>query len=60
MMIAYGHMHYTPDVFWGFSLREWQAALKGYIKKEYGDQALTAPIKRSRLDQLMKEYPDDR
>lgn len=57
-MIAFGHMHFTPDTFWGFSLREWQAALKGYIKKEYGDQP--QPMRRSRLQQLMKEYPDDR
>lgn len=58
MKIAYGHMHYTPSVFWGFSLREWQAALKGYIQKEYGEQ--TAPMTSSRLNQMMKEYPDDR
>jgi hypothetical protein len=58
MKIAFGHIHYTPQVFWGMSLREWQAALKGYIQKEYGD--FQTPMTSSRLRELAKEYPDDR
>lgn len=58
MKVAFGHIHYTPDVFWGMSLREWQAALKGYIQKEYGEPDV--PMTSSRLRQMMKEHPDDR
>lgn len=58
MKIAFGHMHYTPEVFWTMSLREWQAAVKGYIQKEYGDPEV--PMTSSRLNQMIREYPDDR
>lgn len=33
MKIAFGHMHYTPEVFWSFTLREWQACVQGYHDK---------------------------
>jgi hypothetical protein len=58
MKVAFGHIHYTPDVFWGMSLREWQATLKGYIQKKYGEPEV--PMTSSRLHKLMEEYPDDR
>jgi len=58
MKVAFGHMRFSSDTFWAFSLREWQAALKGYIQKEYGDQV--QPMNKSRLQQMMERYPDDR
>jgi uncharacterized phage protein (TIGR02216 family) len=60
MKLAYGHLRYTPDVFWGMSLREWQAALKGYLEKEYGGEEREEPLTSDRLDALMRRYPDDR
>lgn len=58
MKVAFGHLHFPPDVFWTMSLREWQATLKGYIEKNYGH--VEKPMSRSSLNKLMKEYPDDR
>lgn len=58
MKVAFGHMHYSSDDFWNFSLREWQAAMKGYVQKNYGNQS--APMRGSRLKELMEQYPDDR
>lgn len=56
MKIAFGHLHYSPEVFWKFSLREWQACFLGYSEKmgASSDQ----PMEKSNLDQLMKRYPD--
>lgn len=59
MKIAFGHMHYTPAVFWGMSLREWQCALKGYIEKVNGGPP-EEPMDGARLKELMEKYPDDR
>lgn len=56
MKVAFGHMRLSSHTFWGFSLREWQAALKGYIEKEYGQQ--TTPMTKWGLDKLMERYPD--
>lgn len=58
MKIAFGHMRYTPEVFWSFSLREWQAALKGYQEKEYGIP--DEPLNKASLDKLLEMCPDDR
>ncbi|UOF81698.1 phage tail assembly chaperone protein [Caudoviricetes sp.] len=51
-------MNYSSDAFWSFSLREWQAAMKGYVQKNYGHQS--SPMRGSRLQELMEQYPDDR
>ena len=56
MKLAFGHMHYTPNAFWSMSLREWQAAVKGYIDKEYGPQ--DTPMTKDGLEKMMREYPD--
>jgi len=58
MKVAFGHMNYSSDDFWSFSLREWQAAMKGYVQKNYGHQS--SPMRGSRLQELMEQYPDDR
>ena len=58
MKIAFGHMRLPSDVFWNYSLREWQAALKGYIQKHNGAQP-NAPLDRDDLDSLIERYPDD-
>jgi len=59
MKVAFGHIHYTPEVFWSMSLREWQATVKGYVEKEFGGEQ-QAPMTSKTLEMLMKEYPDDR
>ena len=56
MKIAFGHMHYSSDAFWSLSLREWQAAFKGYVQKTQGDRE--APLDRTSLQSLMERYPD--
>lgn len=56
MKIAFGHMGYSPDQFWSFTLREWQACVKGHNEKQgiqYDD-----PMRRNRLKALMEKYPD--
>lgn len=58
MKVGFGHLHHSSDAFWKLSLREWQAAMKGYIQKEYGDQA--PPLRGPRLKELMEQFPDDR
>ena len=58
MKVAFGHLRYAPSVFWGMSLREWQATLRGYTQKEYGN--VTKPMSRNRLQSMMKRYPDAR
>lgn len=58
MKLAFGHMGFTPAVFWEFTLREWQAAIKGYIEKNYGDP--DTPMTGGDLETLMRKYPDDR
>jgi uncharacterized phage protein (TIGR02216 family) len=40
-----------PRDFWAMSLPEWRAALSRLPKR-------AAPLARSGLEQLMKEYPD--
>lgn len=57
MKIAFGHMHYTPDVFWAMSLREWQACFKGYFHKNQGEQ--DTPMTSDELHEMMERYPDD-
>jgi|LGOV01.1.fsa_nt_gb uncharacterized phage protein (TIGR02216 family) len=56
MKIAFGHLRYDPDVFWEFSLREWQACYKGYVEKEYGVKQ--KPMNQDRLKEMMERYPD--
>ena len=56
MKIAFGHLRYDPDVFWKFSLREWQACFKGYSEKTNGQR--DQPLKKSSLDDLMERFPD--
>jgi uncharacterized phage protein (TIGR02216 family) len=58
MKIGFGHLRYSSRDFWDFSLREWQACLRGYQEKEYGHVA--KPITRDRLNELMEKYPNDR
>lgn len=58
MKVGFGHLRHNSKSFWELSLREWQAALKGYIQKEYGDQK--PPMTSSSLNKLMEKYPDDR
>ena len=59
MKIAFGHMHLPSEVFWHYSLREWQAAFKGYVQKHNGSQGVDTPLDRSDLNSLMERYPDD-
>lgn len=56
MKVAFGHMHYSPNQFWEFTLREWQACMKGYIEKTQGDRE--TPMTSSDLNSLMERYPD--
>lgn len=58
MKVAFGHMSLPSDVFWNYSLREWQAAFKGYAQKHNGAQS-DAPLDREDLNSLMERYPDD-
>jgi len=57
MKIGFGHLRYSSRDFWDFSLREWQACLKGYQQKDYGNVAKA--IDRDKLNELMEKYPDD-
>ena len=56
MKVAFGHMNYSPSQFWEFSLREWQACLKGYTEKHQGEQQ--NPMTRDQLKKMMEDYPD--
>lgn len=58
MKVGFGHLRYSSRDFWEFSLREWQACLRGYQQKEYGN--VVKPITRDRLNELMEKYPNDR
>lgn len=58
MKVGFGHLRYSSRDFWELSLREWQACLRGYQQKEYGNAA--KPITRDRLNELMEKYPNDR
>ena len=58
MKLGFGHMHYSPRVFWSMSLREWQACYLGYMEKMGADNS--KPMTTSGLNSLMERYPDDR
>ena len=51
MGLGMGLMRYSPDGFWRMTLREFSAAVRVMFPS---DDA----IDRTRLDQLMKRYPD--
>ena len=59
MKVAFGHLHYTPDEFWSFSLREWQACYKGHHEFHQGEEQDDIPFVDSDLQEMMERYPDD-
>ena len=50
-------MGMAPDAFWTMSLREWHAALKGFVERN-GVRAAPAPLSRAELERLMRRFPD--
>jgi uncharacterized phage protein (TIGR02216 family) len=52
-----GAMRIPPRDFWKYSLREWTAAIKGYIESQGGD-GNSEYMERSSLEDLMVQYPD--
>lgn len=58
MEIGLGHLRYPGPAFWALSLKEWLAAVDGYMESIGVEQA--EPFSRDDLAALMEEYPDDR
>jgi Phage tail assembly chaperone protein, TAC len=58
MKLGLGFMGIRPQDFWNYSLREWQATVEGFIENKYGKPQ--RPMNKSRLQELMERYPDDR
>jgi uncharacterized phage protein (TIGR02216 family) len=51
MGFGLGMLRLAPDVFWGMTLRELAAAVRGMLPVE-------GKIDRAKLDHLMRKYPD--
>ncbi|HTT98969.1 MAG TPA: phage tail assembly chaperone [Rhizomicrobium sp.] len=49
--LGLGALRLAPAIFWAMSLPEWRAALSRLPKR-------AAPLARSDLEHLMKEFPD--
>ncbi len=54
MGVGLGSLGIPPDVFWGMTLQELAAAIRG----RYG-LALGTPLSRSDLDIMMQRFPDE-
>lgn len=57
MEFALGHLRWPPAVFWGATLAELSAAQNGYLASKGVDRSVRQ-MSRSRLDELMRLYPD--
>lgn len=57
MELALGHLRMAPGTFWRYSVKEWLAAVDGYMESIGADEAAT-PFSRDELTALMEEHPD--
>lgn len=57
MRVGLGHIGISPKDFWEYSLKEWLLTIEGYNKKTTG-VSQDDVMSRTRLDELMQEYPD--
>ncbi len=58
MRIGLGHLRIAPSEFWRYSIKEWIAAVDGYMEAQ-GVETVE-PFSRSDLQDLMEQFPDDR
>lgn len=57
MELALGHLRMAPATFWRYSVKEWLAAVDGYMESIGADEA-AEPFTKDDLAALMEEYPD--
>ncbi|MEL7048000.1 MAG: phage tail assembly chaperone [Pseudomonadota bacterium] len=54
MGIGLGCLAMSPAAFWALSIPEFTAAVRG----RFGERSFDVSLNRSRLDALMKQFPD--
>lgn len=57
MELALGHLRMAPATFWAYSVKEWLAAVDGYMESIGADPA-AEPFTKDDLAAMMEEYPD--
>jgi uncharacterized phage protein (TIGR02216 family) len=57
MELALGHLRMAPATFWRYSVKEWLAAVDGYMESIGVDEA-AEPFTKDDLAALMEEHPD--
>lgn len=57
MELAFGHLRMAPATFWRYSLKEWLAAVDGYMES-VGAEKAPEPFTRAELAAMMEEHPD--
>lgn len=59
MEIGLGHLRLTPAAFWAMTMREYDAAQRGYLQSRGVDMSKRGGgMTRARLDELKRLYPD--
>lgn len=59
MRFGLGHLRLAPAVLWRMTLIEYDAAVRGYLEAK-GVKPGSGPMRRTRLEELMALYPDDK
>lgn len=57
MEMALGWLHITPDAFWRMTLREFEAAVEGYVETVDGGKSRREAANLERLADLIERTP---